>query len=568
MLSLNLNLPRVDTGPFRFVSAPRSRPHKRERPNARLSLLEWMWRYRKELAPGRPFDLDNHVYLRAIYEEQAQVVVLCKSSQAGASEYLISYILHACDQRDATGLYVFPTDGHVSDFSAARLGPAIESSDYLADIVVEGRSQEPGPEGARLRKRGADRVTLKRVRDRFLYLRGGTVKADGKAPQLKSIDADVLILDEVDELDPRAPAIAVKRLGHSAIAEQRWVSTPMYPGSGIHAKWLESDQRLWHLRCINCGEWQSPSIEQVVTEWDELGRPVVWHGQPDGRAYLACRKCGREVDRLGQGEWVATYPEREIVGYHITKLFTAQTELIQIVHNLDTTDETKRREAYNQDLGLPYRPRGGGLDAETLDACREEYGHGPYLVLPCYMGVDVGKMLHVVIRSALDPATGKRRQLFAGEVRWQDLGDLMRQYNPRTVVMDALPETTKAREFQAMYNRGRVWLAYYTTQPVGIKKERFVQMDWKGLKVDVDRTRSLDETMARFRDQTNSLPANARSIRDYYSHLLAPVRVFEQDAKGTEVAKYIESGPDHYAHAENYCTAASYCETGWGRGAG
>jgi len=249
---------------------------------------------------------------------------------------------------------VFPTETHVTDFSTARIGPALEASPYLTQIVMEGS----GSDGKR-RKR-TDRVTLKRVRDRFLYLRGGQVKPDGKAPQLKSIDADVLILDEVDEMDVRAPAIAVKRLGHSALREERWISTPTYPGVGIHAKWLESDQREWFVRCGHCGEWQPLTIQQVVTEWDTLGRPVVWHGQGEGRAFIACRKCEREINRLQSGRWVPAYPDREIVGYHLTKLFSATTPLLDIVLALQTVNETKRREAFNQDLGETYTPRGGG----------------------------------------------------------------------------------------------------------------------------------------------------------------------------------------------------------------
>ncbi|MDI9549634.1 MAG: phage terminase large subunit family protein [Chloroflexota bacterium] len=528
-------------------------------------LLEWTQQHRRWLGPERVFDLAHHAYLAALYGVQAGRAAVMKAAQMGASEWLISYALHACDQRNATALYVFPTDAHVSDFSAARLGPAIEASPYLESIIVDGRALGG--------KRGSDRVTLKRVRNRFLYFRGGQVKPDGSAPQLKSIDADVLILDELDELDPRAPAIAAKRLGHSSIGEMRLVSTPSYPGGGIHAEWQESDQRLWHVRCGACGLRQPLAIEQAVTEWDDLGRPRAWRGQAEGRAWAACVKCGSELDRLGPGEWVAAHPGRETAGFHLSKLFSARTPLLDVVRALDTTDETKRREAFNQDLGLPYRPRGGGLDGGALDDCRREYGHGPRPEgsrgAACYMGVDVGKVLHVVIRAAADKETGERRQLFAGEVSWDGLALLMRQYGPRAAVMDALPETTKAREFQRQFARGRVWLAYYPAQASGSKREDFAAWDWAQSKVDVDRTRSLDETLARFTDGSNTLPANARDIRDYYAHLTATVRVIEKDARGQEAARYVETGPDHFAHAENYCTVAAECPAaaGWARGA-
>ena len=129
-----------------------------------VDLLTWTIVYRRHLKPGLLFDLVEHQYLVDIYNCKAQEMVLYKASQVGASEYLVSYAMHAADVRSATALYVFPTDKHVSDFSSARLGPAIEASPYLDGIVIEGRAA-----GGR---RGADRVTLKRVRDRFLYLRG------------------------------------------------------------------------------------------------------------------------------------------------------------------------------------------------------------------------------------------------------------------------------------------------------------------------------------------------------------------------------------------------------------
>lgn len=519
----------------------------------RLSLLDWTSTRRAELGPGKPFDLQEHAYLRDLYELTALASAVQKSAQSGLSEWLISKALHACDERALTVLYVFPTDTHVSDFSAARLGPAIEASEYLAQIVVDGSPLRMHG------KRGADRVTLKRVRDRFLYFRGGKVQPDGSAPQLKSIDADLLIQDELDELDPRAPSIAAKRLGHSRVAEICSVSTPTYPGRGIHAVYMASDMRQWHVRCASCGNRQPLDISDMVTAWDELERPTAWHGKDKGRAYLACRKCGRETNRLGAGEWVAAYPGRDVAGYHVTKLFSPLANLLDIVKRLQSTNETERRETFNQDLGLPYRPRGGGLDDATLDACRRDYGHGSAKGA-CYMGIDVGRVLHVVVRAAL--SDGTRRQLFAGETSWADLPALWQRFRPRSTVIDALPETTKAREFQAAMPQDAVWLAYYTRQAIGSKAEAPAVLKRDQGVIDLDRTRILDLTMARFyrqadaQSQENTLPANARDLPDYYAQMKAPVRVLEPDARGQDVASYVESGPDHFCHAEAYCTAA------------
>jgi hypothetical protein len=564
---IRIPLRKISTGGFNFAPKPpvnkKLEALNREPKEDIPDLLEWTLQKRKLLGPDRPFQTENHRYLVEIYQCATKEIALMKASQMGASEWLVSYAAHACDQRNGNVFYVFPTEGHVSDFSTARMGPAIEASEYLAKIVVDGK----GVGGLK----GSDRITLKRIRNRFLYFRGGKVGTDGDAPQLKSVDADILIFDEVDELDPRALEIAKKRLGHAGeeLGNILYVSTPTYPGLGIHAEYIDSDKRKWFVPCPHCGERQPLEISQVVLEWDDLGRPVSWNGQREGTAWIACERCGGEMDRLAEGEWIAEYPHVEKAGFHLSKLFSAQNKLLPIVKNLDTVDETKRREAYNQDLGLPYIPRGGSLDSERIDACRRDYAHGPSLRHTCYMGVDVGRVLHVVIRTLADFETGETRQLYAGETSWDHLPILIKIYHPTTIVVDALPETTKARELQGEYPRNMVWIAYYPNFPVGSKKED--KMDWnpKELTVLLDRTRVLDEVLAGFYGMKSTLPAHARNIRDYYEHLKSSIRVLKEGSTGEEVAKYVETGPDHYLHAEAYALAASQCKfgQGWAQGA-
>jgi hypothetical protein len=538
-------LPVIDTGIFDFSPEPpvhEKAAKLRELPKEDLpDLLDWTLKKRPYLVPNRKFDIEYHKYLVDLYRCKAKEFVVMKSGQAGVSEFLVSYALHACDQRNANVLYVFPTEKVVSDFSTARLGPAIEASEYLRQIVIDGSSQGG--------MRGSDRITLKRIRDRFLYFRGSQVQPDGSAPQLKSVDADVLILDEVDELDQRSPAIAKKRLGHAAIhlGNTLWVSTPTYPGYGIHAEYLESDQRQWHIRCDSCGERQPLTIDNIVLEWDDLGRPVAWNGQNQKTAWAACRNCGSQLDRLGDGEWVAEYPDIERPGFHLTKLFSPHNQLIDVVKALDTVDETKRREAFNQDLGIPYTPRGGSLTTEDLDACRREYGHGPDRYKTCYMGIDVGNVLHVVVRTMKDFQTGETKQLYAGEANWESIHNLIKIYRPSRIVVDALPETTQSRKLQSMYPWGMVWIAYYPNQPLGSKKEEM--LDWNVVQkhVLIDRTRMLDATLAGFYGRTSTLPAHARNIRDYYKQMRASIRTTKQTGSSeVEVATYIHNGADHY----------------------
>lgn len=521
--------------------SPRARGRK---PEEVTDLLTWAVTYRRYLKPGARFSLSDHLYLVDIYRDTNQESVYLKAGQIGISEYLLSYGVHANAERGADVLYLMPTNDDVSDFSRSRFGPALEASDYINSLVI----------GAGRELRGSDKITLKRIRNNFFYLRGGTVDNSGNARQLKSIPVDVLIGDEIDEMDTRAMPIARKRLGHSPIKEVRQASTPTYHGVGIHAAWEESDQREWFVPCPHCGKWQMLLIGQVVTEWDELERPVAWHGMAQGRAYVACKKCSRELNRLAQGVWVARHPGRAVAGFHPTKLMAGHTALIDVVRNLQTVDETKRKEAYNQDLGLPYTPRGGRLTDPIIDLLKRGYGHGPIPGIRPYAGIDVGKMLHIVIRAPLN--AGARRQLWAGEVySFREAANKLREYNVGFFVIDGLPETRKSRELQAAFPDGMGWLAFYNGDE---KAELPVKWNHKEGVVNVDRTRLLDEMFAGFYDgKTNEIPEHIASVADYYTHLKVPTRQLVKKRDGSEEAIYVGEGADHYAHAEVYSLVAS-----------
>ena len=87
----------------------------------------------------------------------------------------------------------------------------------------------------------------------------------------------------------------------------------------------------------------------------------------------------------------------------------------------------------------------------------------------------------------------------------------------------------------------------------------------------VDRTRALDAMFAGFYGHTNTLPAHARNIREYYNQMRVPIKIKKEvGTTGVLVATYIDNRrADHYAHAEVYAHIASLCRIGqgWTQGA-
>ena len=96
------------------------------------------------------------------------------------------------------------------------------------------------------------------------------------------------------------------------------VSSPTIASlSRIGRDWKRSHQRHYHVPCPHCTEKQ-------VLKWDNVTWP---EGKPKGAKY-ACEHCGSLIEHhqntamLDAGEWIPTYPERDVPGFHPNALYS------------------------------------------------------------------------------------------------------------------------------------------------------------------------------------------------------------------------------------------------------
>jgi len=548
-------------------------PHMRRDGRKPLNMLPWTMLRRPMLRPNVPLDLVNNPYLIGMMSCTAREQVFMKSGQIRITELLLSYAFHACDERYMDIAYIMPTYADVSDMSQQRIGTALEASPYLDGITnkVDGEKKRG--------HRGADKVDLKRIRDNWLILRSGNVarmtdgaEAGRSANRMKSFRADGGVADEFDEMMPETLPLLKKRFGASPIQELRIASTPSYHNTKIHAEWLKTDQREWFVRCPHCGRFQMLTIDKVIQDYDELGRPSEWHGKKDGRAFIACenKKCGKELNRMAAGEWVPTYFGREIVGWHPTKLMSCSNplrpddEIMLIVLNLMQLEQSDLMQAWNQDLGLPWSPKGGKIDDKVIGANKRNYSHGAHHTNEfVFMGVDISPTLkHTVIRY-FNPLTGEYPQLYAGTVTsFGAVAELINLYNVDICVVDGAPETEQSLDLRSRFTDGRVWLAYFSAT----EGQTLEHVDFQGKEgyVRVARTRALDSMYARWFAGKNVIPANISNVPDYLDQIKAPTRVIKTDRHGNLTASYTEgSKDDHFAFAELYAYVASKNIKGW-----
>lgn len=482
----------------------------KERTKENLAL--WTLRYRT--IRGIPFSFKGHKYLSGIYQDKHPFIVIRKSAQCGVSEWLINSALWLADHHRYNSTVVFPGDPEVSDFINGRVNPAIQDCDYLRSLVSV-----------------TDNIGLKKVRKAFIYFRGSR-----KPHKLKTIDSDCILYDELDELTEGTLARGEKRLGHSNLKWQRAVSTPTYPEEGIDKLYIESDQCKWFIVCDNCGMEQTLEFE---------------HNVDVERKKVVCRNCHEELDRCKEGRWVPTYNGRKIRGYHINKLFCERTDLEELIENSKKIAQFELQEFYNSDLGLPYAAKGNRLSKGDIRSCIGEYTH-PAVAEHCTMGVDVGSVLNIKI-SVIE--NGKRKACYIGTTsKFEDLEHLMNAYDVDVCVIDANPETRKAKEFQSKF-AGRVYLAYYW--PSDDRRQELLSIEEDEEEghdvVKINRTQAGDYVVGQYQHRRVLLPIDVENIPYFLSQLTAPLRVVEKDRNGNDVAKYKEfNKADHYFHSDIY----------------
>jgi hypothetical protein len=485
-----------------------------------------LWAERRIRLEGKPYSFEGHEYLRAIYDDTSPHVVLSKASQVGGTTWAILRTFHAC-LSGLNVMYFFPTKTDVLEFSKSRVGPLVADNPFLQKEL-----------------RDTDAAGLKRIGDAHLYLRG--MQSD---VGMKSVPADMVVFDELDEASPDAKSVAKERLSHSDYRRLIELSNPSIPGYGIDEAYLESDQRHWTLRCPQCGEWTALD-KAFPTKLGEEVRIILQRG--DGTFYRACPYCEAELD-LTIGEWVADFPDRTTHGYRISQLFSSKIDPGEILHEYLKTYNPER--FYTLKIGIPWVDVENKLSPHQVLALCGDQGLLERSDRSCTMGVDTGKTLHVVISRRKDPRGESiaREIVFIGAVQaYEELDSLVERFKVSRCVIDAMPEIHATREF-AQRHSGRVWLCYFSESQKGS-----VKWDREQHIVQANRTEALDSAKKGIRDAAVVLPRRIPLLEEFAVHLASDAKqLIENEETGAKSYRYIRTGVNHYSFAFTYDWLAS-----------
>jgi hypothetical protein len=483
---------------------------------------------------GEPYSLVGFEYLADIFDDLTPRVVIQKAAQVGATVMAMLRTVWFLDRRKKSAMYLFPTHRSADRFRRGRFTVMVQRSPSL-----QGRVKATGAPG-HLRVGAAQ-----------FYCHGARSRAE-----LMSVPVAYLTLDERDELYRMAGLegtpwsgvdLARQRLAGQAESWEVSLSTPTIPGHGIAAEFARSDQREFLVRCPHCSC-------RTPLHWPEA---LLGIDGPPKQARFCCPLCRTPWDDAARraaiqvGVWHPRNAQAETHGYQLNQLLSPVAKARRLVKQWQEAqgDPAALQVFHNAVLGLPYLAEGARLDLKYVEDAVAQ-GGGATMAdfgVNTAAGIDVGpQLLHVVI---VQRAINWCHLLWAGVVtEWHELEQLLRQYDVRSYVIDAQPETHQARRLVTQYPGG--WLCYYRTS-LGAQPHQHTELNI----LRVPRSETLDALYQAWKRGQVIAPANLPPA--FVDQLRSLVRVVRLDRRGQARVDYLEAGgPDHYAHAMNYALLA------------
>lgn len=498
----------------------------------------------------------------------------CKGVQTGISELLIQLMLYNAGWRDRICAYVLPQYKTSERFVDDRINPLLTTIPAYA-------ARTPGSAF------GTDTTNSKGNLKRKRFGRRGSLLFLGAqtGSDFVEFSADMIVVDEYDKcIETKDGLSNVAKIGdrvqESSFPQIFRIANPEYNGQGIHKLWKDGDRSKWFHQCVRCSERQPLVWEEHFVRKTDDGRWIPRDTQRANNPELGdirpiCRRCKKPWDRVATGGlWVPDTAGAP--SFHMSRLDILQSkkhpQIMREVYALwiQAQGSAQALQAFHTgQLGWPYEVAGSRVTVEMLQAAMVDaegqalppldyHGGEEYRSKNMIMGVDVGSVLNVTISELIpDDAVpgGYRRRgvLVAAKTRFAELNDLIDTFHVKACVIDAGPETTKAKELRDHYaSTGTcdVWLCrFHPTTCVG--RDAFgLRMDYGEKVIQVDRTQVFDKTMEDIANRIRTFPGDSATVLGFMDQMKAPIRKFSQEQN--RMIWDEGNDPDHFRCADIY----------------
>lgn len=308
-------------------------------PPKETTVSEWAIEHRvlPKGTTARPGPFHPEVFqiemMNAILDPEVHELVVMKPTQMGYSDAVLNNIIgYYIDVDPKPIMMVQTTIENAKDYGKKRITPMLESSPTLRNKIRPPKSRASG-----------NTLSLKEFPGGFLKLTGANSGAG-----LRSDPVPIVVFDEVDgyplDVDGEGDPLSIGSRRTDAFADWKIYmgSTPAKPKgiSPIEKAYGKSDQRTFHVPCPFCGFFQAlvwrdrKEVDgevvlgdfRLVYAFDADDQLIT-----DSVAYI-CYACAKPIPELykqqmlNRGKWIAKYPDRPIVGFHLNALYSPWRE--------------------------------------------------------------------------------------------------------------------------------------------------------------------------------------------------------------------------------------------------
>lgn len=515
---------------------------------ARSTATTAEWIAANTLLKNRPWSFEGHEYQIMPLNDLHKRVASHKPAQVGWTEMFIRWILrYSVEYQGFTTILTQPKKLDAEDFSKGRARDAIMQCDIAQSMLRAG---------------DLDSATVKRIGLSYIYFKG-TV---GKSAAI-SVPADALVHDETNFSAPNTMDKFKSRIQHSLWGFIRNISTPTIPKFGVSAMYDDSDKKRILWRCKSCREWQrlkwpNSIYVKLDGEWSSIGeakneaedftileraKDLRRRGNPCSATYR-CYKCGKEIQKEDNWEWVAEYPgvadyAGGVSGYAMSQMDVGWIAPWDIICASDYSLKGYKSFAdfMNFVMGEPTLDAKDGVVEADFKGIVDSSTPQQLTSWGSFIGIDVGLQCHATIMQP-PTYTGQdliiRQYKFPAEAMDSHVTSMIKNYNPFAVVIDAMPYELDVnrviKKFPSLVHKARY-------------KEGKSRYDDEVNEIKADRTVSIDLVVNKVKEKAYLYLGD---ISETISHFGNIARMQEEDELGNIKFEWINTGPDHYVHSQ------------------
>ena len=281
----------------------------------------------------QPISFAGRVYLDGVYGATERNLMMRCSRQVEKSTMLCNRIIYEAVMNPGTSMiFVCPRQEQAAIFSKTRLIPAIEQSPLIRRHLLGDRGRRPQV------------MNLRFENESQLFLRAAFHSAD----PVRGLSADVLFVDEFQDIADKTLPVLQETLSHSANPRVILTATPKGQDNHVEAIFQQSTGCEWHIPCTACDQSAIPDERML------------------GSASLICPNCQHPVS-AADGRWVARNPNSKWGdGYWINHLMVPWLNPDELLLRQSTYDAARFK---NECLGLPTALGDHIVTREEIEAC-------------------------------------------------------------------------------------------------------------------------------------------------------------------------------------------------------